>query len=798
AAQIPDVVEIPKVTESELQQRALATVKLAQKPNAINLQFPVKGKPRFAIWKRGHYIWVAIDTYTAFSVPSTDVIEDFKQIDSEVAIIRIFAPKFSYANPSFIAGFLNLELSNNPANNSISLPFETSENSIKFSKYFANAKVISFQDPEVGDEVRAVMTNTPGVFQTNPKSMLDFQVLPSFHGLGVILRADDVTIDPGQNDINITSHYEVPSPITALQTTPNNNPPTNGRNSPTKLSSMLPVITNDLILKSFPSMQSHLLRSLARSDDEWESYAGRLDLAQFYFMHGLYHESLAMLNIAHIINPKDYEKNVAILLQNAVTLTILGYYTEAKGIYNILDDLYNNAVPDEVSIYRNYNEYMLGNMPITIGFINSINQFINLYPEDLYWSLAFAEIDLCLQNNNLRTLESLFKSLRTPTKIQLVDSLKLYKASYYRKKNQSNIAKQLLGEILSQDKDPYNITRANIELIKLLSLTEETDAKGAIRELDKLRFSWRGDKVEFDLLLNIAELYKLANDPINAMRTYKYMISAFGQEIQYFYIVSEMVKIYNSIFLPGGSAEKMSDFDAVALFYEFRDTTPIGVDGDNVILMIARRLINLDLLDTASQLLKHQVEYRLSGDKRSINADHLALLYIMMEKPEEALKILNKTDNETKTIKEHIHREQLKAKALMDMGKYNDALVYLTEEDADPVSKTIKKEVYFKSKKWADYITYVKPDVDEALKTTISGNRTQDVLRLALSYSMLNNSQALEDLQAKLKTDNEQLKTAINFLAVTNQPVDHHNIDKSLHIDQMKQFLSNSKQELFK
>ena len=49
------------------------------------------------------------------------------------------------------------------------------------------------------------------------------------------------------------------------------------------------------------------------------------------------------------------------------------------------------------------------------------------------------------------------------------------------------------------------------------------------------------------------------------------------------------------------------------MFYEFRELTPIGRRGDEMIRRLADRLVAVDLLDQASELLQYQIDQRLEG-----------------------------------------------------------------------------------------------------------------------------------------------------------------------------------------
>ena len=79
---------------------------------------------------------------------------------------------------------------------------------------------------------------------------------------------------------------------------------------------------------------------------------------------------------------------------------------------------------------------------------------------------------------------------------------------------------------------------------------------------------------------------------------------------------------------------------ALALFYDFREQTPIGADGDEMVRRLARRLIDVDLLDQAAELLKHQVDERLEGVAKAQVATDLATVYLMDRQAEKALQVI--------------------------------------------------------------------------------------------------------------------------------------------------------------
>ena len=77
-------------------------------------------------------------------------------------------------------------------------------------------------------------------------------------------------------------------------------------------------------------------------------------------------------------------------------------------------------------------------------------------------------------------------------------------------------------------------------------------------------------------------------------------------------IQDEAAVTFESLFL-GGKGDAMPPIEALGLFYDFRELTPIGRRGDEMIRRLADRLVSVDLLDQAAELLQHQVDHRLQG-----------------------------------------------------------------------------------------------------------------------------------------------------------------------------------------
>jgi len=756
---------------------------------------------------RGKYLWVIFDQNRKFTLEKNKIFTDLIQLESkDSTILRIKIDE--YSNVRLIKNGSNLDIvasrhklrSKGLALNIKNLP---NDEGIKIDGNFSNNKIIEFNDPGIGDVIKVIPLRVVNTRIENLSETVDFNVVPTIQGIATIVSSDNVAFIKNNNSLLIISKHNLSSSAndtrSELSAKIQDNKLNEISKSPTIIynqnnPTLLPILDKKLDIVDFNYNKSRLIFESSLAPNNEVIFAKRFELAKFLFMHGWYHESLAALKLSKNTIPKEYTNNLQAQFLMGVNYTLTGFLEEAKELYGQLLQNINNQQNSEIVLWNNYNEFLIGYHPHKLGFLNNI-KFINLYPDNIYMPLAFAEIDLSLLSNDLNNVEMIIKEMRVPEG-NFANSLAYYKANYYRKKHKLDLAKQSFQELSKKIHDPFNMVRSGIDLIKLQLTQKEINLTEAIARLNKLRFSWRGDKLEYELLMLIAGYYRDNNDGMKACRTYKYIQNSFSNGISNFYITSEMVKIFNNAFLPGRSSKEMGDFDAVSLFYEFKDLNPIGAEGDEVILAIARRLVNLDLLNKAANLLKHQVRYRLQGEKRIINADFLAIILLMDKKPNEAIKILDETDKDNFKFDEHQYRARLRAKALIDLKKYDDALAYLKDDNSKD-TEILKRECFFQAKQWKQYIDLVENEVNKLVGAQIDEKNQQDILRLAVAYNMENNQEALETLLANLDFNNEILKNTIELLISSGSNVDYANLDKSLNINQMELILDKYKNQIF-
>jgi hypothetical protein len=159
-----------------------------------------------------------------------------------------------------------------------------------------------------------------------------------------------------------------------------------------------------------------------------------------------------------------------------------------------------------------------------------------------------------------------------------------------------------------------------------------------------------------------------------------------------------MSTLFERLFLDG-EADQLEPIQAVGLFYEFSDLTPVGPNGDRIVRLLSGRLVHVDLLEQAAQLLQHQIDERLEGLSKAQVAADLAAIYLMDHKPDRALVTLagSRQPNMPQTLQ--ADRRILEARALLDLGRLEGA-AELVERDRGEDAQRVRAEAAWRARDW--------------------------------------------------------------------------------------------------
>ncbi len=218
--------------------------------------------------------------------------------------------------------------------------------------------------------------------------------------------------------------------------------------------------------------------------------------------------------------------------------------------------------------------------------------------------------------------------------------------------------------------------------------------------LETLTTVWRGDETEVEALQLLARLYTEEGRHRDAFHVMRTALAAHPGSDMTRRIQDEAAENFEALFLIG-KGDALPAVEALALFYDFRDLTPIGRRGDEMIRRLADRLVSVDLLSQAADLLQHQIDHRLQGAARAQVATRLASIYLMNRKPDRALAVLRATRHGDLTNELRSHRLLLEARALSETGRH-DVASEIAAEVAGVEAARLRADVLWAGQRWRE------------------------------------------------------------------------------------------------
>ena len=290
---------------------------------------------------------------------------------------------------------------------------------------------------------------------------------------------------------------------------------------------------------------------------------------------------------------------------------------------------------------------------------------------------------------------------------------------------------------------------AKLYEIALKQKRNEISQADALRELETLSAMWRGDGLEVRTLEMLARLYSDVGrfaESLAAVRTATRLepnseLARQGQD--------EAAALFAQIFL-GSKGDDLPPVDALAMFYEFREFTPIGRRGDEMIRRLADRLVAVDLLDQASELLQYQVDHRLEGAARAQVAARLAMVYLTSRKPDHAIAALRTTRISDLSGELRQQRLLLEARAESDVGRHDLALDIISNISGREAIR-LRSDIYWASRRWREASEQIELYYGDRWRDFRPLNPVEkgDVIRAVVGYALAEDAIGLARFREK-------------------------------------------------
>lgn len=651
---------------------------------------------------------------------------------------------------------------------------------------------IIFKDPEVGDMIHVVPVGSAGAGIREDVNIPEAELLPTLQGVAMVPRSERAWLDSTHGNVQLT----MPGGLTMSH-------PLTGPSAEGHLSSkgggednMAPApVAQEVLGGGDPIDPRKWMRGgLAKFDGEHSGLMARalqeppasrgpinLEIARHYLANGLDAEALGALRGVAIDNP---------------AMVDTANFRAVRGIASMLMNRYPEAIEDlsHPSLRNDRRAAMwlaaakVANGGDTVSQANALKPVadeLKGMPAPLRMALGRPAVLSLLDSGDQKTAGRVINGMDGPGVSQANKDTLAYLgglAAEANKQPDEAIKRYLIAEAGKSMQERALAAHNRIQLqFKQGKLTPDA----AIHQLQLLPYIWRGGDFEYQTVKQAAQMLIDSGHYREGFKSLRDILARYPDHPDAPNVSKSMGDLFERLFL-GGEADKMPPIQAIGLFNEFQELTPAGEKGDEMIRKLADRMAQVDLLDEANELLRHQVQYRLTGLEKTRVATRLALLDLSNNNPKEALEDLDTSEMPDLSPELQTQRRFMRVEALADLDRTAEALALILNDHSDD-AKRMRAEIYWKQKKWPEAAVALEAITDlPTPNKRLSPEQSKHVIDLATALTLAKDERGLARLR-KVYGDSMKANPLADAFDLLTSPPEHGIMDYHKVPDMIKQ-----------
>jgi hypothetical protein len=589
-------------------------------------------------------------------------------------------------------------------------------------------------DPDAGDTLLVVTAPPPTRGFIKRQDFVELSLLESVHGVAAHPNSDDVSAEVGADKVM----FGRPGGLTLSSA---------DVAAERATAAVRPLFDADEWRKNretnFFARLDALMKATANAPPDQKTQA-RLELANFYMSRAMYQEARGVTNLI-LSETKQGAEEGGVLMVNAISSIMIGHPERAmKVLANpSIGNGYDSQLWKGLALARQEkwadarekfknSEFSVATLPVELQrIVTSDAMRASLEVKDYAGaSRRRSELDVLGVPDDMKPETAVLRGRLAEALGHEKDALDAYRFAANSHDRQASAEAMLLGSLL-------RFKRGEMGQAELL------------REMETLSATWRGDAIELAALNKMAQIYADNGryaDSLGAAKAATRLqpnseLARQGQDAA----SALFAQLYLS---PKG--EDMKPVDALSMFYEFRELTPIGRRGDEMIRRLADRLAAVDLLDQAAELLQYQVDKRLEGAARAQVAARLAMVYLTNRKPDRAIAALRSTRIADLSGELRQQRLLLEARAQSDVGRHDLALD-IVSNIAGREAIRLRSDIYWASRQWREASEQVELYYADRWRDFKPLNAAEkgDVIRAVVGYALAEDAIGLARFREK-------------------------------------------------
>lgn len=743
---------------------------LAPRPGEIpppatrtRMKLPWAGRTA-AVYRRGEALWLVVTGTAPADFQDelrrrTPGIESAERVGTDPAnVYRIVTEPGLRARMSQADGQWTLILANQVALPARPLQVNAEDGRVVIPVETAGP-VVGRSDPGSGGALAVVPIAAAGQGMAQVHRFQEFSLLPTTLGVVVAPRAEHVRVRVTDEGIVVDGGQQplVVSEVDRGDASPDTRAAPDG---PRLLK--LPAWRRED--QSYNAARQDLRKAVVEASDA-KRHLARLDLARFFFAHGLATEALGALKLYAREKPRR-GRDPQVQLMNGAAQLLAGDWREAgETLAHPALDGVAEALP-----WRGAHAMVAGNDRAGLAAFERGAPLLDTYPPSVRKGLRLWAAQAYLNLGRTRPAEAQLRKVRQldPTRSEQAE-IDYLTARHRFLNSEIEAAENLWNEVARGD-DAAARARARFVMIERDLAAGRIDRDEAIERLERLRFAWRGDAFEAVLLDRLAGLYLSGEEYRKALGALRQAASHLPDTQQATRATERMRDIFERLFLDG-EADDLPSVKALALYESFRELTPAGPKGDRMIAKLADRLVRVDLLDRAAALLDGQVRHRLDGAEKAGTGARLASVYLLDRRPEKAVEALGMSEASGISPELALRRQHLRARALHRADKGQQALALLAVDNSEEGLR-LKAKINGDLGNWgqaSEAFGKLLPPVPDKAEEFAAADAAR-VMRMAVALTMSGQEERLARLNDRYKDVMAQSDQAESFRLLAQTP----------------------------
>jgi len=712
--------------------KAPVTAELHSAGNSLRVEFPFVVPTPAAVFRRADTLWLVFDSgaridLAALTHEPDSGIRDarFERAKDGAAIVRLHLtrPRMTSVTADGPAWIVTIGDSVTTPTRPLTIARSiVGKNRASIAIPFDNPRAIHrITDPAIGDRLLVVTALGPARGFLKPQEFVELRALPAAQGVVLQPLADDITAALAVDKITISRPGGLSLSPTAI--------------GQQRLATSFRALTFDTQLWGFDrqakynARQSDLIFRAAMAPPP-KRRKERLNLARFYLARGMSAEAIGVLKVA--LSDEHGADDVTGTVLEAIANVMLDRPVDA------LKDLSNPEVGNQLDApaWRAIALAREGKWAEAHERFKDVEVAMAGLPIELQRMALREQLHAAIEVRDFNGADRVVNELETlgvPPQMQPSIAVLVGRLDQGLGRNEDALTNYRTA---ATSRDQRAAAQGRLRQIMLRFAMGDLPHKDVIDQLETLTTVWRGDETEAEGLKLLAHLYtedKRYRDAFHVMRTamLAYPNSDLTRQIQ-----DEAAATFESLFL-NGKGDALPPIEALALFYDYRELTPIGRSGDEMIRKLADRLVAVDLLAQAAELLQHQVDHRLQGAARAQVATHLAVIYLMDRKPKRALAALRATRTEGLSNELRNQRLLLEARALSETGRHDLALEMIANIKGHQAIR-LRADILWAAKRWRKAAEQIELLYGKRWREFAPLSRAErvDILRAAIGYAL--------------------------------------------------------------